>query len=78
MAGCRERSTYEDLVPILRGLVERHGWDPKMQGDQIFGASVRVGILMAYVWSVTRCTCGSAMLRRDQSGHFCCSGPSSP
>ncbi len=46
LAGRRERATYEDLVPILRGLVERHGWDAKMQGDQIFGASVGTGSLM--------------------------------
>jgi len=46
LAGRRERATYEDLVPVLRGLAERHGWDPKMQGDRIFGASVRAGSLM--------------------------------
>ena len=39
--GSRERATYEDIAPILRGLVERHGWDAKMQGDGIFGALVR-------------------------------------
>ena len=44
--GSRERATYEDIAPILRGLVERYGWDAKMQGDNIFGALVRISSLM--------------------------------
>ena len=40
LTGTRERATYEQIAPVLRGLVDRHGWEAKMQGDNIFGALV--------------------------------------
>ena len=41
LADSRERANYENIANILRGLVDRHGWEPKHEDGNIVGAKVR-------------------------------------
>ncbi len=40
LAGSRERAPYAKIAHMLRGLVDRHGWEAKHEDDNIVGAKV--------------------------------------
>jgi len=40
LAGSRERAPHAKIAHVLRGLVDRHGWEAMTEGDNIIGAQV--------------------------------------
>ncbi len=40
LTGSRERAPHAKIAHVLRGLVDRHGWEAMTEGDNIIGAQV--------------------------------------
>ena len=40
LVGSRERAPHAKIAHVLRGLVDRHGWDAMTEGGNIIGAQV--------------------------------------
>ena len=41
LAGTHDRAPYDSIAHILRGLVDRHGWEARFEDGNIVGAKVR-------------------------------------